>query len=158
MITIGTWELTELPKNSTIVQCGWVLRRKYDSENKVRYYARLVAKIFSRTETFSPVVRHTNLRLLFSLSVQLDLDINDLVVKIAFLNGNLEETLYIEKPSCYDYANSSLKVLKFKKAIYGSRVDMCLLENDHVKPKLEPCMYKKLLRKGTLKLLYNLCR
>lgn len=156
----NAWELTDLPKDSTIVQCRWVLRKKYDSENNVRYRARLVAKGFSQkqgvdyTETFSPVVRHTTLRLLFSLSVQLGLDVTHLDVKTAFLNGDLEETIYMQKPDCYNSPGSANKVLKLKKAIYGlkqasrawnKKVDSCLLDNGYLKSKLEPCMYTKMV-------------
>lgn len=93
------WELSDAPKDGRLVQCNWVLHKKYDSKNKVRFRARLVAKGFSQvegvdfTETFSPVVRHTTLRLLFALSVQLDLDLTHLDVTTAFLNGTLEETI-----------------------------------------------------------------
>lgn len=154
----NAWELADAPKDNTIVQCRWVLRKKYDSENKVRYRARLVAKGFAQkpgvdySETFSPVVRHTTLRLLFSLSVQLGLDVTHLDVKTAFLNGDLEETIFMQKPDCYDLPGSCNKVLKLKKAIYGlkqasrawnKKVDSCLLENGYKKSKLEPCMYIK---------------
>jgi len=107
------WELTDAPKDSTIVKCRWVLCKKYDNESKVRFRARLVAKGFSQkpgvdyTETFSPVVRHTTLRLLFSLSVQFDLDVTHLDVKTAFLNGNLEETIYMQKPDCFNSPDNS---------------------------------------------------
>ncbi|CAH2109147.1 unnamed protein product [Euphydryas editha] len=149
----NAWELSEVPDNSTVVQCRWVLRKKYDSENKVRFRARLVAKGFSQkrgvdyTETFSPVVRHTTLRLLFSLSVQLGLDVTHLDVKTAFLNGDLEEIIYMQKPDCFDSPGSKNKVLKLKKAIYGlkqasrawnKKLDSCLLEYGYKKSKLEP--------------------
>ncbi|KAG6438793.1 hypothetical protein O3G_MSEX000229 [Manduca sexta] len=152
------WELVDAPDNGTIVQCKWVLRKKYDSDNKVRYRARLVAKGFSQkkgvdyTETFSPVVRHTTLRLLFSLSVKLKLTVSHLDVKTAFLNGNLEETIYMQKPDCFDCNVNSNKVLKLKKAIYGlkqasrawnKKVDVCLQDNGYKKSQLEPCMYIK---------------
>ena len=60
------------------MNCKWVLKKKYDSENSVRYRARIVTKGFMQkegvnyTETFSPVVRHTTLRLLFALAVRLN--------------------------------------------------------------------------------------
>lgn len=152
----GAWELVDPPKNGTIVQCKWVLRKKHDSDNNVSYRARLVAKGFSQkygidyVETFSPVVRHSTLRLLFALSVQLELDVTHLDVKTAFLNGELEEIIYMEKPECLD--SQWNKVLKLKKAIYGlkqasrawnKKVDSCLLSNGYTQSKLEHCMYIK---------------
>ncbi|GBP29416.1 Retrovirus-related Pol polyprotein from transposon TNT 1-94 [Eumeta japonica] len=93
------WELVDKPHDSTVVQCKWVFKKKYDSVGEVRYRARLVAKGFAQKagidyhETFSPVLRYTTLRLLFSLSVKLNLDIRHLDVTTAFLNGYLNECL-----------------------------------------------------------------
>lgn len=158
----SAWELVDAPKDGTIVQCKWVLRKKYDSENNIRYRARLVAKGFTQkhgidyTETFSPVVRHTTLRLLFALSVKLDLDVNHLDVKTAFLNGDLEETIYMRMPECYNSDSSVCKVLKLNKAIYGlkqasrawnKKVDNCLISNGYQRSKIEPCMYIKNINK-----------
>lgn len=154
----SAWELVDAPKDGTIVQCKWVLRKKYDSENNVLYRARLVAKGFTQkygvdyTETFSPVVRHTTLRLLFALSVKLGLDVTHLDVKTAFLNGDLEEIIHMKMPDCYNSNSSVCKVLKLKKAIYGlkqasrawnKKVDNCLVSNGYKRSKIEPCMYIK---------------
>ncbi|GBP29746.1 Retrovirus-related Pol polyprotein from transposon RE1; Endonuclease RE1 [Eumeta japonica] len=115
------------PENNsvTVVQCKWVFKKKYNSVGEVRYRARLVAKGFTQKagidyhETFSPVLRYTTLRLLFSLSVKLNLDIRHLDVTTAFLNGYLNECVYMEKPINYRDSNDMNKVLKLKRAIYG---------------------------------------
>lgn len=153
------WELSDAPKDGRVVQCKWVLRKKYDSENKVRFRARLVAKGFSQvegvdfTETFSPVVRHTTLRLLFALSVQLNLNTTHLDVTTAFLNGTLEETVYMQIPKGFSEKTQNGQVLKLKKAIYGlkqssrawyKKVDECLLSIGYIRSKIEPCMYTKM--------------
>lgn len=58
------WELIDVPSDTSIVQSKWVLNKKFDVNNKVRYRARLVAKGFSQRsgidyeDTFSPVVKH----------------------------------------------------------------------------------------------------
>ena len=86
----NAWELVDAPSSGTLVKCKWVLKKKINSENKVRYRARLVAKGYTQKygvdyeETFSPVVRHSTLRLLFALSVQMDLDVIHLDVKTVF--------------------------------------------------------------------------
>ncbi|GBP75030.1 Retrovirus-related Pol polyprotein from transposon TNT 1-94 [Eumeta japonica] len=153
------WELSDPPKDGTVVQCKWVLRKKYDSENKVRFRARLVAKGYSQiegvdfTETFSPVVRHTTLRLLFALSVQLGLSTTHLDVTTAFLNGTFNKTIYMKIPKGFSEKTQNGQVLKLKKAIYGlkqssrawyKKVDECLLNMGYVKSKIEPCMFTKM--------------
>lgn len=61
------WEVVDTPSNASVVQCKWVFKKKYDSDNKVRYRARLVAKGFTQKagidyqETFSPAIRHSTL-------------------------------------------------------------------------------------------------
>ena len=116
------WELVDAPENATIVDYKWVFKRKIDGENKVTYRARLVARGFSQKpgvdyeETFSPVVRHSTLRLLFSLAAKLALDVKHFDVKTAFLNGDLEQTVYMKQPLGLRNSN---QVLKLKKAIYG---------------------------------------
>lgn len=153
------WELVDKPRDSTIVQCKWVFKKKYDSVGNVRYRARLVAKGFSQKagidyhETFSPVLRHTTLRLLFSLAVKLGLDIRHLDVTTAFLNGFLNESVYMQKPVFYkDCNDNDNKVLKLKRAIYGlkqssrawyQRVNDYLLSLRFLKSKYEPCLFTK---------------
>lgn len=154
----SAWELADAPDNGTIVKCKWVLKKKYDTENNVRYRARLVAKGFMQkegvdyVETFSPVVRHTTLRLLFALAVQLNLDITHLDVTTAFLNGDLEETIYMQKPASFPNSKNDGKVLRLKKAIYGlkqssrawyRKVDDCLISMGYKRSKIESCLYTK---------------
>lgn len=152
------WELSNPPQDVRVVQCKWVLRKKYDCDNNIRFRARLVAKGFSQvqgvdyTDTFSPVVRHTTLRLLFALSVQLNLDITHLDVTTAFLYGILEEDIYIQIPEGFSETVEKGQVLKLKKSMYGlkqssrvwyKRVEECLLKIGFVKSKIEPCMFLK---------------
>lgn len=152
------WELVGIPEGKTVVQCKWVFKRKSDSENKVRYRARLVAKGFTQrpgidfNETFSPVVRHCTLRLLMALSIKLDLNICHLDVTTAFLNGYLKEDVFMTLPEGYKTDGCENKVLKLKKAIYGLkqssrawniRVDTFLVNLGYNKSKFEPCLYTK---------------
>lgn len=153
-----TWELVDRPSSGTVVKNKWVFQRKYNSENEVRYRARLVAKGFTQVkgldynETFSPVVRYSTIRLLFALSVQLDLKINHLDVPTAFLNGYLNECVYMEIPENSNFVNCKNKVLKLKKAVYGlkqsarewnKRVEVTLLNLGYKKSAYEPCLFTK---------------
>ncbi|CAH2083465.1 unnamed protein product [Euphydryas editha] len=152
------WEVVDRPDKATIVKCKWVFKKKLDSEKKVRYRARLVAKGFTQMagidykETFSPVLRYSTLRLLFALSVNYNLDITHLDVTTAFLNGHLSETVYMCLPDNLVCTNKENKVLKLKKAIYGlkqsarewyRRVDDYLQSLGYNKLIYEPCLFIK---------------
>lgn len=120
------WELTDsLPDSSTVVPCKWVFKRKVDESGKVRYRARLVAKGCAQKaevdygDVFSPVVRHSTLRLLIALAVRLNLKITHLDVKTAFLNGVLEQPVYMKQPEGFIVKNHENEVYQLKKAVYG---------------------------------------
>lgn len=155
------WELVDNPGDVTIVKCRWVLNKKIDIENKVRFRARLVAKGFSQkagidyTDTFSPVVRHSTIRLLFALSVKMRMSITHLDVCTAFLNGNLKENIFMSLPEGF-VNKSGGKVLKLKKAIYGlkqsslawyERVKEVLTKLDFKNSQYEPCLFTKMKSK-----------
>ena len=69
-----------------------------------RHKSRLVAKGYSQKEgvdyhdIFAPVVKHVSLRLLLSIVVNHDLELEQLDVKTAFLHGDIEEEIYMEQP------------------------------------------------------------
>lgn len=120
-----TWELTDQLEKSTVVECKWIFKVKYDSENKVGYRARLVVKGFTQkvgiyyAKTLAPVLRFSTLTLLVALAVNLKLTITHLDVKTAFLNGLLEEKVYMRQPEGYVEKNLANKVCRLKKAVYG---------------------------------------
>lgn len=75
----NVWTLTDLPPGKKLIQNKWVFKLKRDSDGNVtKYKARLVAKGFIQKygidycETFSPVVRSSTLRILFSMAVEFD--------------------------------------------------------------------------------------
>lgn len=153
-----TWELVDRPSEGTVVKNKWVFKKKCDSSGNVRYRARLVAKGFTQikgmdyNETFSPVLRYSTLRLLFALSVQLDLKMNHLDVPTAFLNGNIDECVFMEIPENSNFKNCENKVLRLKKAIYGLKqsarawyikVESSLLKLGFKKSQYEPCLFMK---------------
>lgn len=162
------WELVDNPGDVTIVRCRWVFNKKFDVDNNVRFRARLVAKGFSQkpgidyTDTFSPVVRHSTLRLLFALSVKMNMSIDHLDVTTAFLNGFLKETIYMSLPEGF-VNKSGGKVLKLKRAIYGlkqsslawyDRVKDLLCKLDFKNSLYEPCLFTK--TKGEVKIIVAL--
>ena len=99
------WNLVPLPEGRSVVGCKWVFRRKHDSDSCIASYkARLVAQGFSQTkgvdydETFSPVVRFESVRGILALSANLGLEVHQMDVSCAFLNGFLTEEIYMTQP------------------------------------------------------------
>ena len=122
-----TWQLVDLPRGSRPIGSKWVFTRKEKNSEQggVRYKARLVAKGYSQKEgidyyeVFSPVVRHTSIRVLLSIIAAQDLELEQMDVKTAFLHGHLEESIYMEQPQGFREPGSKEKVCLLKKSLYG---------------------------------------
>ncbi|KAG8502451.1 hypothetical protein CXB51_000402 [Gossypium anomalum] len=123
----NTWELAQLPKGKRAIGCKWVFAKKDGSPSKkdVRYKARLVAKGYAQKEgihyndVFSPVVKHSSIRILMALVAQLNLELAQLDIKTAFLLGELEEEIYMTQPEGYKDAGGRNWVCKLNKSLYG---------------------------------------
>ena len=94
------WDLIELPCGVKVIGCKWVLKTKKDSQGKIeRHKARLMAKRFTQREginykeTFSLVSRKDLLHVIVVLVAHFDLELHQMNVKTAFLNGGLEEEI-----------------------------------------------------------------
>ena len=99
---------------------------KKDSLGNIeRHKARLVAKGFNQregidyTKTFFPVSKKDSLRIIMALVAHFDFDLHQMDVKTAFLNGNLEEEVYMKQPEGFSSSESEHLVCKLKKSIYG---------------------------------------
>ncbi|KAL7280538.1 hypothetical protein ACG7TL_005470, partial [Trametes sanguinea] len=116
-----TWVLVPCPKDRQVVANRWV----YDIKHDGRYKARLVAKGFTQVwgedyhETFSPVAHFESICYLLAHAALEDWDIESMDVKTAFLNGDLEEEIYMEQPEGWVMRGKENYVCLLKKAIYG---------------------------------------
>lgn len=127
LLKLNTWTLEEVPDGTRKLPMKWVYKIKRDAKGNIeRYKARLVAKGFLQREgvdfdeVFAPVSKHTTLRTLLSIVAAEDFELHQLDVKTAFLNGELEETIYMKQPQGYEEGGSNT-VCRLNKAIYGLR-------------------------------------
>ncbi|GAB2273823.1 hypothetical protein Dimus_039054 [Dionaea muscipula] len=121
-----TWELVNLPKGCKAIGVKWVYKLKKDTKgNIVKHKARLVVKGYNQrlgidyNEVFAPVARMETVRLLVAIAAQFHWELFQMDFKSAFLNGVLQEDVYVEQPLGYAVQGCEHQVLKLRKALYG---------------------------------------
>ena len=126
LIENDTWEMVELPPGHKAIDCKWVFRVKHDENGQIeRFKGRLVAKGFQQkygidyVETFSPVVRFSSIRALLAFAVSKGMLIHQMDVVTAFLNGHLDEEIYMKQPEGYVKPGTENMVCHLKKSLYG---------------------------------------
>lgn len=153
----NVWDLIELPKDRKIVGSKWVFKTKRSANGMIeRYKARLVAQGYTQQygqdydETFSPVVRFESLRTVIALAVQNDLKLHQMDVTTAFLNGQLQEEVYMRQPEGYTVEGKENLVCRLKKSLYGlkqssrcwnSALDTHLKRMGFIQSAGDPCLY-----------------
>ncbi|GJT62465.1 retrotransposon protein, putative, ty1-copia subclass [Tanacetum coccineum] len=120
------WRLVDLPSNGKTVRSKWIFKKKTDMDGNVHTYkARLVAKGFTQTyevdyeETLSPVADIRAIRILIAIAAFYDYEIWQMDVKTAFLNGYLDEDIYMMQPEGFIDPKHPRKVCKLQRSIYG---------------------------------------
>ncbi|KAM1100035.1 hypothetical protein ACFX2B_006478 [Malus domestica] len=120
------WTLVDPPEGIVPVGNKWVFKRKIGVDGNVETYkARLVAKGYRQREgidyeeTFSPVAMIKSIRILLAIAAYHDYEIWQMDVKTAFLNGYLEEELYMTQPEGFVSKSEKPKVCKLQRSIYG---------------------------------------
>uniref|UniRef100_A0A2A4JA71 Integrase catalytic domain-containing protein n=1 Tax=Heliothis virescens TaxID=7102 RepID=A0A2A4JA71_HELVI len=154
LIRNNTWILTDLPPGKKALPCKWIFKTKTDETGAVnRHKARLVIKGYTQrkgvdyNEIYSPVVRYTSVRYLIALAARYNLDIDQMDAITAFLQGDLENEIYMTQPELYE---EGTKVCLLQKSIYGLKqasrqwnlkLDGVLQKIGLTRSKIDPCIY-----------------
>jgi len=128
IIANGTWSLAELPAGHRAIGLKWVYKVKRDQRGTiVRHKARLVAKGYVQRqgvdfeEVFAPVARLESVPLMLAITAHWSWPVHHMDVKSAFLNGDLQEEVYVSQPPGFVDKKSPGHVLRLHKALYGLR-------------------------------------
>ncbi|KAM5546528.1 hypothetical protein ABKV19_002354, partial [Rosa sericea] len=120
------WYLVPRPSKCNVIGTKWIFKNKCDEKgNVIRNKARLVTQGYSQVEgldfdeTFAPVARLESVRLLLSIACHLRFKLFQMDVKTAFLNGFLQEEVYVEQPPGFQDPHNLDHVYRLKKALYG---------------------------------------
>ena len=154
LIENETWEEVkrESSENMNVVGVKWVFKvKKNEKGEPVRYKARMIAKGYTQEygvdyhETYAPVLKYKTLRIMMALSVGADMVIEQMDVKTAFLNANVNEHIYIDVPEGMKLQVSSGAVLRLRKALYG--IKQASHEwNKHINAFLESMGFKRCVK------------
>jgi hypothetical protein len=120
------WELVERPKGHNMIGTKWIFRNKQDQGRiVVRNKARSVAQGYTQVEsldfgeTYTPVARLEANRILLAYACAYNIKLYQMDVKRAFLNGYINEEVYVEQPPGFEDDKKSNHVYKLKKTLYG---------------------------------------
>ncbi|KAH9679843.1 hypothetical protein KPL71_026299 [Citrus sinensis] len=122
-----TWTLVPNPGNRKLISCKWIFKKKegIPEVEPSRYKARLVARGCTQregiyfTEIFSPVVKHSSIRIILARVALLDMELEQMDVKTAFLHRNLEEQLLMKQPEGFEHKGKEDHVCLLHKSLYG---------------------------------------
>jgi hypothetical protein len=119
------WKLVERPKNHNVIETKWVFRNKQDQDRiVVRNKARLVAQVYTQVEgldfgeTYALVARSKAIRILVAYACTHNIKLYQMDVKSAFLNGYINEEVYVEQPPSFEDDKKSNHVYKLKKVVW----------------------------------------
>lgn len=159
-----TWILCKLPPDRVAVGSKWIYNVKTDDKGNIdRYKARLVAQGFSQqfgidyNDVFAPVARQATLRILLSIASKEKFFVKHLDVKTAFLNGKLQETIYMKQPKGFEEVDKEDYVCLLKRSLYGLKqapkvwndvVNQMISKLGFKRNRGDPCLYQKKLDNG----------
>jgi len=159
-------DLVPKPPQKNIIGTKWVFRNKLNEQGEItRNKARLVAQGYSQqegidyTKTFSPVARLEAIRLLLSYAVNHGIILYQMDVNSAFLNGVIEEEVYVKQPPGFEDLKHPDHVYKLKKSLYGwkqapiawyDRLSNFLIKNDFKRGQVDTTLFRRTLEKDML--------
>src|SRR5438046_5186249 len=119
-----TWTLVTCPENRRVLRGKWVYKLKRGPQGEITgYKARWVVRGFEQeegvdyNETYASVVKPMSYKALFAIAAALDLDIEQMDVKTAFLYGDIDEEIYVEQTR--ELSDGTGRVCRLNKALYG---------------------------------------
>jgi hypothetical protein len=151
------WEIVPRLKNKDEVSYKWLFKIKHDADGSIEKF---VARGFSQKEgidyeeTFAPVARYTSIKTIIALVAKMKWKLHQMDVKTAFLNGVIEEEVYIEQPQGFEVEDRKSHVCRLKKALYGlkqaprawyGRIDSFLKSLGFTKSKANSNLYFKIM-------------
>ncbi|GKA93542.1 zinc finger, CCHC-type containing protein [Tanacetum coccineum] len=155
----NTWVLADLPPG-----CKWIFKRKLKVDETIeKFKARLVIQSFRQKlgidyfNIYALVARISTIRLLIAMTSIHNLIIHQMDVKTAFLNGELDEEVYMNQPRCFIMAGNRNKVCKLIKSLYGlkqvpkqchQKFDEVVLSNGYLLNQADKCVYSKFNESG----------
>jgi hypothetical protein len=161
IIKNDVWEIVPRPKSKDVVSSKWLLKIKHVADGSIeKYKARFVARGFSQKEgidyeeTFAPVAKYTLIGTIIALAAKMKWKLHQMDVKTTFLNGVIEEEVYIEQPQGFEVEYRKTHVCKLKKTLYGlkqaprtwyGRIDDFLTSLGFTKSKVDPNLYFKVM-------------
>ncbi|WVZ86727.1 hypothetical protein U9M48_033466 [Paspalum notatum var. saurae] len=138
-----TWDLVKLPIDKKSVRCKWIFKRKFKARLVAKSYSQILGIDFN--DVFSPVVKHSSIRILLSLVAMHDYELEQLDIKTAFLHGELDETIYMDQPEGFVVPEKenlkSLYGLKQSRRQWYKRFDSFMLSNGFKRSDYDSCVY-----------------
>jgi hypothetical protein len=159
IIKNDVWEIVPRQKSKDVVSSKWLFKIKHVADGSIeKYKERFVARGFSQKEgieyeeTFAPVARYTSMRTIIALAAKMKWKLHQMDVKTAFLNGVIEEEVYIKQPQGFEVEDRKSHVCRLKKALYRleqaprswyGRIDSFLMSLGFTKSKENSNLYFK---------------
>jgi hypothetical protein len=154
-----TWDLVKLPNGRKTINRKWVFKKKLNVAGQVdKFKDPMVAKGYSQIkgvdfgEIFSHIEKLTSIKVLMSLVVVFDLEIEKIDVNIVFLHGDLEEEIYMKQPEGFVVKEKKELVCKLKISLYDLKQSprmwyqnfgKYILSLGFVRSKVDHCVYSK---------------